>query len=352
MRENNTVLFICNAPFQLLSAAQIRYRYFAGRPAAILLTDAAKALERYAGLPPLREIFQEVHYVKIFSEIKMLSGYDNVEHFDERVRDIVKDRIPVLDCSDVFFANLHGWIGCYLQALLAANPSIRTHYYEDGMDSYICRIGFSEENIPVADMYVYEPDCVTRQEGMVGKIHAIPPPQSSTEECKNVMRRLFGLDGAAIHLKKFIFFEQHSDSKDDYPFLDQLFFLTHGAAEGDAVLKSHPRRRYHPSELDPFRWETDIPWEVIAAQEDLEENVLVSVSSKAVFSMTNVTTCRPTVILLHHLISTMTGKPLQWWHMDDDHVALWREKYGWDRVFIPESIEQFQEIIQRLRAPL
>ena len=349
MKRNDIVLFICNAPFQLLSAIQIRCHYFSERPAAVLLTDAAKALRGYAASPVLSEIFQQVFYGEIFTSVKTLPGYDNVEHFDERVRMAVHEQLPVIPCADVFFANLHGWIGYYLESLRANGfAHMGIHYYEDGMDSYIQKIGFSQGEISVEDMYVYDPACIVPREGNPERAYAIPAPQTIPAQAQDAVKRLFGFDDVAAHLKKFIFFEQHSDSKDDYPALDQLFCFVHTHCHGQAVLKSHPRRRYHPPELDAFRWETNIPWEVIAANEPLNDYVLVSVSSKAVFSMTNVSTSRPPVILLHHLIRNMTGKPLQWWHMDDGHVDTWRQKYGADRVFIPETFEALQQIILKL----
>ena len=353
MKTNDTVLFICNAPFQLLSAIHIRCHYFSDRPAAVLLTDAAKVLRSYAESPVLEEIFQQVHYAEIFSVIKTLPGYTNVEHFDDRVRSAVQSQLPMIPCADVFFANLHGWIGYYLQSLHASSTApVGVHYYEDGMDSYIQKIEFSCGDICVADMYVYDPTCIVAQDGTPLTVYAIPAPQALPAQLQDAVKRLFGFDCVEAHLKKFIFFEQHSDSKDDYPAMDQLFYFVHTHCHGQAVLKSHPRRRYHPPELDPFRWETNIPWEVIAANLSLNDHVLVSVSSKAVFSMTSVSSSRPAVILLHHLIQNMTGKPLQWWHMDDDYVEIWRKKYGANRVFIPETFDDLQAIIQNLNSIL
>ena len=340
------IVFICNSPFQLLSSICIKEYYHKNDFCKVVLTDAAKALKEY-DIRKVKRFFDEADYLAIYEKMKNLHGYKDMELPDERVTKIVAEEIaPAIgyEYDHIYYANLHAWI--YYTIRCIGHAHIRSHYYEDGMDSYIksAHVGYGQ--MPES-LFVYEPKMMPDFLGL--PVKKIPAFIEFGPDCRENIYEIFKGSTKRQKLPANIYFEQHSDDKNDYRAMDDLFLYICRLTENDIILKSHPRRKKINPEIGRYRWKSDMPWEMIACRENLQGKILFNVSSRAVFTTPVFTNDRPVVILLYRILILETGKPLEWWHINEEYVRRWAEMYGKDRVFIPGSREDLQKIMNSIR---
>lgn len=336
------IVFICNSPFQILSAALIRRTYYPKDRAGIILTDASKALIKFKN-SALESLFERIEHIEIYEKMKQLEGYSNMEIPDRRVGEIafkLFEQIDMENVTDLYYANLHAWIYCLIDLL--RNRGIRTHYYEDGMDSYIVNVNVPYIEKPY-DIFVYQPELMLENKGSA--IRRIPSINEVPSEIQEEIDSVFNTYDTEFNLPDVIFFEQHSDSKDDYKYIDDLFIKINEITNHRAMIKSHPRRRKSDIRIDPYRWVTDTPWELIAYKEELTNKLIIGISSRAMFTIPIMTKDRPMIILLYRLLIKLTGKDIKWWHITDEYVDRWTELYGRGKVLIPNSIEELRQIL-------
>lgn len=340
------IIFICNSPFQLLSAICIKEYYHKDDFCKVVLTDAAKALKEY-DFQKVKYFFDEADYVAIYEKMKNLQGYKNMELPDERVTKIVIEEIVSVigeRYDHIYYANLHAWI--YDTIRYMGHGHIRSHYYEDGMDSYIKSAHVGDGQMPES-LFVYEPKMMP--DFLQLPVKKIPAFIEFAFDCRKNIYDIFMKSKEKLKLPENIYFEQHSDDKNDYRVMDALFLYICRLTKNNIILKSHPRRKKINPEIRRYRWESDMPWELIACRENLKGKILFSVSSRAIFTIPIFTNDRPIIMLLYRILISDTAKPLEWWHINEEYVQRWAEMYGKDRVFIPESREDLQKIIKSIR---
>ena len=109
------------------------------------------------------------------------------------------------------------------------------------------------------------------------------------------------------------------------------------------IVKKHPRDKSEcisSVKVYPF---SSIPFEIICANSDIGDKVLITAASTAVFIPKMLFDSEPVVIMLHRITGSRFNNSAEREKMIDQIRALYRDP---GRIVIPESIAEFEEILQ------
>ena len=87
-----------------------------------------------------------------------------------------------------------------------------------------------------------------------------------------------------------------------------------------------------------------IPWELFCQQYVDDDSVLIAISSTACFTPKIIYDMEPTVILLEKLFDNDTNRGVSGYF--ESVKGIYKDK---SKVFIPESIEELQEIVHEIQ---
>lgn len=356
-------LMVCSSIFQLYTALAIKQQFLNDEKVDLLLTDSTSMFKELATNTGLLKRFNKVMYVpdgrkrSHFNRIVRSKYYRKVFDVFPRhyLNKIVKQKWD--NYTDIYFSSFNIFT-LRLQAYLSnKNKKLKTHLFEDGISTYLIRSKYewaiSEKTRKIlkienfedrfCDVYLFEPDLMCFDYGFptVRISNPIEIP-GIVEAFDDILKK----DNSEIG-EKFIFFEESFNNdglvSNDTELIGVLWnFLD----KKDFILKHHPRNR-----KDRFKDvlpTVDFPmfWEHYFLGHNIEDKVIVTVSSNTAFVPYVIARLKPTIVLLYKLFNGTS--PI----FDSGNFEKYVEKYlGYTeaKVYIPETVDEFQEIIEKLR---
>lgn len=354
---------ICSSMFQLFTALTIKQHFLKDEDVDLILTDSTPAFMQLSKNDKLASIFKNVYFVpnneksNKFNRIVKSKYYRRLfELFPKHyLNKIYKNKW--CKYTDIYFSSFNTF-SLHLQAYLySKNKSLKTHLFEDGISTYLIR---SKYNWRISDAtrhllkiknfedrfddaFFFEPDLICFDYGF--PTVTIPKPNTIPQLAEK-LDSIFEESSNEI-TEKFIFFEESFNNDglitNDAELIDTLWEVLD---KKDFILKHHPRNR-----TDRFRQllpNINFPlfWEHYIIKHNIDDKIIVTVSSNTSFVPYILNGCKPTIVLLYKIFNGTS--PILGSGNFEKYVEQYL-KYTGCKVYIPETIEEFKKIILNLR---
>lgn len=352
-------LIICNSMFQLFTAVVIRQTFLKEKKVDLLLTDATSSFAEMSKKEKLRDIFDNVMYTPVLNNIARLSRMEKSHYFSKVFNLFPKyyvKRVWKIDTGkyDELFFSLYQLFSIRLaKHLKRKNKASKIHLFEDGISTYLIddktlgnrNVASLNAQALIDDIYLFAPDlmCLETSKPLI----TIPKIDRSSEIAE-LLNMVFG-DSAYEIREKFIFFEE-SFNNDGYTTNDaELIELLRDTAQSEFIIKHHPRNAVNRFAGKMNTLSVPILWEQYILNHSIENKVIVTVSSNTAFVPQIICGSCPYVVFLYKIFNG-TSPILQSGNFENyvaKYVSRFKE-YADKKIFFPETIEEYKDIIQKL----
>lgn len=361
------ILVACGSLFQLYVAIFLKKFFLQDKEVDLVLTDATPCFAALHKNEKLQELFHEVRFAKINENSKTLNRLQKSKYgqmlFEIFPKSYVKRiwEIDVKKYTECYFSS-YTKPNVFLQYAIKRNgEGTKIHFFEDGISTYLLR-NCQRLRLPTAlrklfcvhsveelvdDVYVFEPELVCLEE--YKNLVRIPKPQE-WQGITTLFNEIFDSPDYEIE-ERFVFFEESFNNDgyvtNDSELIEQLWESCEGK---DFILKHHPR-----NSVDRFKavlptMEVPIFWENYLLTHSIDDKVLVTVSSNTVFVPHLLCGCEPTVVMLYKIFNGTS--PILGSGNFESYVEKYLSfysKYAKKKVYIPETLDEFKEIIKNLK---
>ena len=245
------------------------------------------------------------------------------------------------------------------------NQNLKIIFLDDGMESYLekntkdiysaiyttvsrmLKIGGAV--MDVEKLFVYAPQLVKNPK-RYESIEVLPSLSEGTKEFFELMNYIFKFDVKKVGQKtRVIYFDQLSNgdfNNEEYIELQKEILDIFGrhCDMSEWSIKMHPRARLDLYDKKCQKLTSRIPWELFCQQYVDDDSVLIAISSTACFTPKIIYDMEPTVILLEKLFDNDTNRGVSGYF--ESVRGIYKDK---SKVFIPESIEELQEIVHEIQ---
>ena len=247
--------------------------------------------------------------------------------------------------------------------LNAGAPSTKFIMYDEGVASYmgimetagrfaervVRYILFGKKSLnTVFNKCLYVPEFYCKfndsQYGTVAKIEPIDIESSAM----SIYNRIFDFKENGCMKEKFIFLDtvhKRALKKDAQVGYEKIIENIFNMTKDNLIIKSHPSDK--SSRIDGVKYfdNSDYPFEIIAANSDINDKILITLSSTASVTPKIIFDKEPVVILLYKMFSDSL---LEWNDYYDTFFQKVKESYkSKNRFFIPKTYDEFENIINR-----
>lgn len=324
--EGRYLLFICDTFYQLLNALNIKLHFFSNIPADLIIlktTNLVAYKEKISDLNVFNKIIvseycgnkdnAEIFKIPIAVRTKYPEKYEHAISFDRTYTDYFT---PV--CQYPY------WKMVYYQ-LVKKGLTPRVHIYEDGATTYTENwFASSKKHIDheqykesqrfynnITDIYMYRPELYSAQ----NEIFKLPIPLLSIDDTRfvDILKHIFGIFD--IPKEKYLFFNEcfnEDGISNDIQILDELAKVV---GKNNIAIKMHPRSQkmkfsYCLHGYNIFS-DKDTPWEIAPLSSELDDKVLISISSNAMWTPQIIANAKCWAISLENVMKLST-RPHVW----------------------------------------
>ncbi|MCI8566633.1 MAG: hypothetical protein HFI39_10010 [Lachnospiraceae bacterium] len=366
-KEMREACFVCTTPYQVIGAISIVNAYKIDADIYILgmfdaYREVAKMLRKYKIFLGIYDIDSakfraQDKTVKAFSiaSMQMLFAERTLAYF-----------LPSQICYNKMYTSSRAHVKVLFQHVMQKrNPSMNIVLYDDGVgsylkDSHIFKVSHLRKRLEKllrwklfmpekTSLLLYCPELAERPCEFEKCEWAVMPRIKWDRDSREMLCRVFGVDQQKTITEKCILFdelrgvEKVADKKSEL--LDQCFLVLDEYMHGNIICKSHPRSLKETQTGITLYPNSSAPAEVLyAVMPDLEEKILVSYCSTALFTPKIMFGKEPAVIMLHRIIdgsSNTTGERLyQKLH------SIYNKK---SRVIAPNNLEQLRNYLNGKR---
>lgn len=356
-------LFRCDTVYQLLGALSIKYYILHDETADLMLT-AATDFSRF--LAPLKK---EGLFRSIFLSPDSNFGNRTYQDLDdEEQRGLVHNTEKYIyntGCADAYADYYIGltkqiYMKLFYYDMVRRGHKPRIHFYEDGLVSYVynvfedCKTDILDhESYPpedrfennVAEVLLYSPDLYAGGETGI-PINALPKLDPEDREFCRILFRIFGSN--PLPREKYIFLEEaflkNRQLSTDVRLLDGIAEVV---GKENIIVKLHPRNvvdRFTPRGYKVLEAST-IPWELTLLESNMEDKVLLTISSTASVSAKIILKKECNSIWLYELMETCKAV-----HIRSANFKRFFQKMlievnrGRKNVFVPSTQEELKAL--------
>lgn len=361
-------LFICSTPLQLITVTNMKLSLFENDSAVLYINDHSHSyLEMYNQIKDAR-IFDEVHLLSVkkfnkhwLKKYKVsryaLNAYEYLRYEKTSNKFIVDSNI--YDYFWVSFMDRSSWL-MFLK-FQKYNKKIQLNFFEDGVGSYqLLTIKQNKLDKALSNflgknsifdqmkcLYLYEPGLALNTKHPHVKICSLP--KINTTYIKETMNRIFEFHKEEFKLfdSKYIFF----DSPFHAPFVDrqqsQIVDELIKLVGDNFKMKLHPATQIDESNYKEHVSEVRTMMELFFLNKDVSNNVFVSVLSTVGITPKLMFGQEPYAIFLYKIVEI--GRLPQIGDGFFEFVEFFKKSYNQpERIFIPESMEELENIIEEL----
>ena len=319
-------LFICKTPYQLIVTIQLVITKFKYEKNTVLISDHIANYEK---------LYENVKKTNVFSEVIMFP-LKKTYHKKSKMFFLgegIKSKIhiqtnkileEVRKYDKIFICNLGNEESIIYHELKKYNPSLKVYMFEDGFSSYslaygtffnkiankkgmkqklfyLCRKLIYDVFFSIDGFYAFSPQLYAwTPPAPILEIEKIDP---TDKERINIFNLVFGVKKIEEGYKKnFIFFEESYFADGiNIPDRECIYRILKDISKEDIFIKIHPRNPINRFKKLDFETNTntEIPWEIIALNINIENKVLITIASgSALTSLVNTKTTPKKVIML------------------------------------------------------
>lgn len=357
------ILFVCNTLYQIIGACCIR-KMFATAEAEIVLSDHSTANKDICdNIQREGILFNKAYYV----ETKYLYEYD-ASISRKKKNQLLKEKNTVLSMLnlsnkyDMFFcANAEPFTERIVNYVKNTNSNVIINWFEDGLSAYyydqcyfpnfIRKIKCRAKKILlkvytltayVDNYYVFKPENLEwKPKAKVKKIEPI------SKELAIELGVIFNISQCTDEYReKYIFFEDGAQDWEKAADVKLMNMIAEKIGKDNIIVRIHPRNPVNRFKEAGFKTthDTSIPWEIIAANIDIENKVLMTMYSQCVVT--------PDILM------GIKGKVISLAMLDSEYKSIHHEVYDYmkqvyfekdkEHYIVPESMEEFEELIRKL----
>lgn len=297
--KNNNILIICNTHYQLLVAIQLKLSIYRDNNVDCVLSDIISGVNTIANRLKKENVFRNVFLAKAKGvDFKWNTDLVGGGFIDKELADSIKGD----GYSEYLFANLGGIDLALGRLLMKNNSNIIVSMFEDGLSSYSRIFGSVIESAtkgkgikdiirkfmvkyPFAKLDSYYVFCPEIMVWDCAEVKKIPPVKDNIEELRVIANNLYDFASLSdTYDEKIVFFEesyfQDGIKVNDISLVDSLA-KEHGRSS--ILVKTHPRNEVNRFKNLGYKTNKDkaVPWEVIALNIDLDDKILVTMTSSA-----------------------------------------------------------------------
>ena len=290
-------IIVCNTHYQLLVAVHMKLTVFKEDSVDCILTDCISNAESIVLNLQNSNVFEHVTLCMVRRlKIDGRSKYIMEKNFKKLVpAGFLKLLNGKNRYQEMLFANMGGFSVQLGRYLLKFNPDIQFSMYEDGLSSYsgIYREFYNQltnsggikyiikkmlrYNIValVNAYYVFCPELMVWENPFTKKL---PPIEVDREELRDILNYVYKYNELEdSYSERVIFFEESND-------LAIVDKLADAYGKDNIFIKRHPRNEINRFENLMYKTNINksIPWELIALNIDLNNKVLVTMTSSSV----------------------------------------------------------------------
>ena len=364
--------FVCTSPYQIIGAIGI---VKSKNLCADLYTDPAIFKLDDSLLRKLREY-------AVFSDIIVMDnlGQRNKRDFlSRKLRSIELTIFPEKTLSaylppdisyNEFYASARSSTkAAQLAVLRKRNPNIKWIVFEDGLGSYsengrVTKVsglrrliegilGWDLNDPKKMSVMVYCPELISNYEHLKGISIEQMPRIELNDENRALLSDIFSIKEEHYINERYIIFDTRRNggvydylTQAEKDCLDNCYEAIREFADEDVLLKEHPKSKEKTAcSLKTYPYQ-GLPMEVLYLNmKDLENRVLISQVSTAVFSPKMLFDCEPYVICLHHLLRE-NGLSVDFEGIFEKFRSTYRDP---SRVVAPNSIDELKQILHNIR---
>lgn len=315
-KSSKRVLFVCETPYHLFNTIQIKCQLYTDVPADIVFTasaDFSEYIPRIRELKLFEKIYQSEYTVtKDIAKLRSTMPNKDITKHPERYEHHID--LPE-EYSDYFMPVLSSPYQKILYLTLAGNGTApRVHVFEDGAITYIADVieSMQKDMLYHGGKLQSDPFCKSLCEILVRKpslyiennykftVAKLPDFRLSDKIILKTMTTVFGEQ--KLPKEKYIFFNEPFSSEgllcNDVDILKEIAELI---GKENITVKLHPRAANEREKYVSHGfsiYENNAPWEAIFMNPEIEEKVLLSVSSNSLVTPWSVGGKKPTVIYL------------------------------------------------------
>lgn len=361
-------LFICSTPFHLMTAINLSLTTLLDDEINLYIldhSDSSKMMyENALKISCFHQVFMlktkkfNHHWTQKYKPTRyVIKGIEYFNH--KRITANFLEDYTQYDKFWVAYMDRSSWL--IFLTYKKVNPDLELFFIEDGMLAYrlltvrqnridtilLHMIGFKSPFEEMKTLYVYEPRLAKNT--LYPQIEIKPLPKINDKNIKNILNDILSFSSTDLELleHKYIFLEAPYTSMRVYHY--QLKIMKKLCKKmGDLFcIKLHPRTLFTDKNEDLCISNVKIPIEALCLNSDVSENVFISGLSTASVMPKLMLNQEPIVIFLYKILGLdkMT-------YSGDDYIEFmeaFSETYkNPNRVFTPSSIDEFEDIIEKL----
>ena len=271
------------------------------------------------------------------------------------------------DNYDEFLFNGYGALPeCIFNTCYKKNNSIICHRFEDGYSSYFTVYNSKKNNIRrclesfasimfnrkeidsfVKSFYFQEPEMVISK--LPYDAVGVPKFGRQNKALVEFLNKAFNYKPEATAKKKVFFFEDgrmffESTTNEEVEIVSEISKVVDPAS---ILVKMHPRtkkNRFEKMGIDTMKT-SNIPWEVIQLNNDYGGSIFITITSSPIFSSDIYFGDKCYKILLYKCLKT---PPSSIDAKFEAYVQKYKERFGSDYLFIPESYDELKDILLKI----
>ena len=357
--------FVCTTPYQLIAAVSIARSFH--KDSDLVIVPQFVDANVYAERVEKTNVFKKVIYGQ-FGDIERYKNRKTsigiklgiIENYI-RINNLVPEYLGDVNYDCVFISS-QAIIG-RLISLYYRKYGADVVYYDDGEGSYddnilyeaqgvdriIRMLMFGRDSIKLGTKRIlYCPELYKLTFGDVDNVVRLPN-WSKDINTLSILNYICGVTDEAKIYNKYIFLDtipsESFDEKGQLQYI-KLFNVCVKELSSELIIKRHPRdsRRYNVL-CDIYKY-SSIPFELICANSNINNKVLITTGSSAAFTPKILFDCEPFVISLHQITGYKYNIDNKREKMISYVRSLYRDK---SRVIIPNSVENFIQVINCLK---
>lgn len=310
-------LFICNTPYQIMVAFQIKDKICNGDVADIIITDHMNEGKRVADNIRKCSVFNEVYYIQVKNKFENFGYLTKILYsISGKLKNKYLSKFIEINnsYSTIYISNLNAIVP-YIYHKVFNNNTMnnlnkpKIYVFEDGLSTYsplfekyinsnmILKTNSILENIKIkirshatyknlAGLYLFNPELIQWKTTI--PTFKIPNIDIIDNITKEYLNNIFDYQNCIdSYDTKVIFFEESYYAEGfTVNDLEVVEHLANKYGKDNIMIKIHPRNPINRFEKLGYKTNSDtfVPWELIALNENIEEKVLVTISSSSLIN--------------------------------------------------------------------
>ncbi|MCR5049632.1 MAG: alpha-2,8-polysialyltransferase family protein [Paludibacteraceae bacterium] len=305
MNKKQSILVVCNTPFQIIVACHVLRCYYRNADVDLYISSGIRGYDKLIANVRETHIFRSVLPIEVEKAFRKGTGIRNMlKYAFKRTKEIILTlRLARAMCKKhydvVLFSNISILTKRLTTLLTRQSATSRIELFEEGTITYTQQFANGDaettlyrrliDKVGVIDrlsaLYVFNPIFLSWKPTK-GQVIELPKLTNLPEDFISNLNAIFGYTSDVDKYdKKLIFFEEsHAMEGFDVPDIQILEQIAQKVGKENIMVKIHPRNPENRFAKLGYKTNvvTSIPWELIILNQSMKGKTLVTISSGSV----------------------------------------------------------------------